>query len=268
MDQELTQRINQMETFMGKLLQQQQQGSQVHHQQQQQLQQVLQQLHMEAQQAAGPAAQADDVDDSEEEMEQAQASWDLVLKSSKLIAQAPDSTSLIAMLAEPPPLEKLKGAEQDARHFQGVPETPGPRRHKVDYGLWQAQHKMEEAMHSVVAHLEGGDQKHLGLAAAWLRSAWQDLHEQRRALLAGWKVRNLLDKRPDDVRARLLTAQEEENVSKSRKPPDKAKNIWGSDPGPNPPRPPPPSGGFRGSPRSLSQPRSGKGKGKGAGNSF
>jgi hypothetical protein len=123
-------------------------------------------------------------------------------------------------------------------------------------------------MHSLVAHLEGGDQKHLGLAAAWLRSAWQDLHEQRRGLIAGGKGRSLLDKRPDDVRPRLLTAQEEEKLSKARKPPAKAKNIWGSDHGPNPPRPPPPPGGFRGRPRSRSQPRSGKGKGKGGGKSL
>ena len=119
-------------------------------------------------------------------------------------------------------------------------------------------------MNSLVSHLETGDRKALGVTAALVRSAWQDLHEQRRSLLAGGKGKNLLEKRPDDERTRLLTPQEEEKINKAHKPSAKAKKFWGRNDGPQQPRPPQHPGGFRGRTRSRSQNR-GKGKGTRAG---
>ena len=281
--QKIAQLENQVQQLMQavqqstQLQQQQQQLLQQQQQQQQQLLQQLQQLqpppHPQPRAQLAPAGDAhiDSESSDQDEPSVAAKSWDLVLKSQKMAVTSAHGKSLVSMLSDPPPLEKLKAAEHDAVHFLGVPETPGPRRNKIDFNLWQSQHKLEEAMHSLLNHFEQGDQKHLGLTAAWLRSAWQDLHEQRRVLLAGGRGKNLLEKRPDDVRARLLTPQEEEKISKARKPPAKAKNLWGSNPGPNPPRPPQPPDGFRGRShsRSRSQTRgSGNGKGKGGGKSL
>ena len=230
----------------------------------QQTQQLLQQ--MQQHQAAAQAQPAAQMQDSEDDDDPAmpEGNWDMVLRSVKVKPTAAPAISLLQMLAEPPSLQKLKESEKDAVQFQGVPETPGPRRHRVDFNLWQTQQKLEQAMNFLVSHLQSGDRKELGLTAALVRSAWQDLHEQRRALLAGGKGKSLLEKRPDDEKPRLLNPQEEEKINKARKPLAKAKNIWGRHDGPQPPRPPQPPGEFRGRPRSRSQTR-GKGKGKGGG---
>ena len=158
----------------------------------QQTQQLIQQMQQQQVAQQGNAAQAPPVGmhDSEDEDDEATmpaGSWDMVLRSSKVKPTAATAISLVQMLAEPPSLQKLKEAEKDAVHFEGVPETPGPRRHRVDFGLWQCQQKMEQVMNSLVSHLETGDRKDLGVTAALIRSIWQDLHEQR--LLAGGKAK-------------------------------------------------------------------------------
>ena len=62
-------------------------------------------------------------------------------------------------------------------------------------------------------YLETGNKAALGGAAAWQRSAWQDLQEQRRRFLAGreaWK----LERRKEDMAVKLLTDEEDKKIGK------------------------------------------------------
>ena len=66
-------------------------------------------------------------------------------------------------------------------------------------------------MHLLIDALETGEPTPIDLAAAEIRSAWEDVLKQRRGLMAG-KVVNRLDRRPDDDRPRLLSPNEEKRV--------------------------------------------------------
>ena len=49
-------------------------------------------------------------------------------------------------------------------------------------------------------------------ATALIRSAWEDLRQMRRDKIAG-RQRAKLDKRPDDIKPRLLSAEEEAKIN-------------------------------------------------------
>jgi hypothetical protein len=248
--------------------QQQQQLTQVVQQQgvpqqnpQQMAQQMAQAMPQQMPQQMPQAGQIEDEmdDDSDLPME-----WQQLLGCKKTVATNATSVALVQMLENPPPLDSLKDKKSETAVYQEVPETPPPRRNKIDLSLWQGQQKIEYALHNIVHHLETGEKAKIGIAAAWARSAWQDLQEQRRQLLAGGRGRTLLERRPDEQKPRLLTPQEEEKINRAKRPQAKAKNVWGTNGGPHPPAAPPnhpPD--FRGQQhRSRSRTR-GKGKGKG-----
>ena len=67
-------------------------------------------------------------------------------------------------------------------------------------------------MQQIVQSLQKGDPKIVTTAAALIRSAWEDLHQMRRDNIAG-RQRSQLDKRPDDVKPRLLSAEKESNIN-------------------------------------------------------
>ena len=103
------------------------------------------------------------------------------------------------------------------------------------------------------------DEKSLTLAAAFARSSWEDLQQQRRGLLAG-KAAPKLGPRKDQDAPRLLTPDEEEKVQKSRQQQSFAGSRGRTFYRPN----------FRGDRSRSNKPRdrsfsrsSGKGKGKG-----
>ena len=70
-------------------------------------------------------------------------------------------------------------------------------------------------MQQLVQSLEKGDPKIVTTAAGLIRSAWEDLHQMRRDNIAG-KQRSKLDKRPDDVKPRLLGAEEESKMNQGK----------------------------------------------------
>ena len=70
-------------------------------------------------------------------------------------------------------------------------------------------------MHCMVHEEERHDQSEAEVIAALARSAWEDLQQQRRSLIAGRQM-SKLDIREDDSRARLLSKEEEEKVAKGR----------------------------------------------------
>ena len=161
------------------------------------------------------------------------------------------------MLREPPPLDKLRSAEKSQKKYMHVPQTPPPRKHRLDTNLTIPQTKLEHAMHALVHNQETNEREAVATAAALVRSAWEDLQQQRRHILAG-KQAFKLDKRTDDTRPRLLSKEEEQKINRGRKPfVPRARTFWGDTPA---------QSSTQGSqpPRAPSKPR-GKGKGKGKG---
>jgi hypothetical protein len=106
--------------------------------------------------------------------------------------------------------------------YSGVPQTPEARRNKIDKELPTAQKKMEIAMHGIILFLETKKNSALDGATAHIRSAWEDLQQQRRKLLAGVDATYILVPREDDARPRLLSRDEEVRWLKAK---EKA-NSW------------------------------------------
>lgn len=104
---------------------------------------------------------------------------------------------------------------RDQVQYKGVPQTPTARQHKIDQKLCQTQKKLELAMHLMVHQQETQNPHCQEVLAAAIRSAWEDLLQQRRTLMAGRQA-SKLEAREDDNRARLLSKEEEEKVEKAR----------------------------------------------------
>ena len=139
--------------------------------------------------------------------------WSPVLAN---VAQEPVTQTgldLIAKLAVPLPLPQVRLAHQHLTRYTGVPES----RSTPDNKLWEVQLKLEDAMHALVGSCEQANQDLVLKAAAFVRSAFQDVQEQRRWALArgqAWK----LEKRPDATTATLLTKAEEDKIRQGRRP--------------------------------------------------
>ena len=153
--------------------------------------------------------------DSEEE-EESEPSWSDVLRQKRRPATSEEEAKFTRLLSTPPSLQSLKENRGDVALYQGVPEAPAARRNRVDAQLYQAQAKIEVGLHLMTHFLETGNKGALGGAAAWQRSAWEDLQQQRRQFLAGreaWK----LDRRKDDQAVKLLTEEEEKKIWKQQR---------------------------------------------------
>ena len=198
-------------------------------------------------------------EDNEEEDAQAPADWTSVLGVPRASPTRADAMTLCQLFSSPPPLGMVKNALSDATKFEGVPPTPPPRANKLDKQLWTTQQKMETAMNLMVAQLETGDASRMATAGAMIRSAWEDLNENRRRLMAG-RQSYALEARKDMDQTRLLTKEEAEKVRKARS--SKATQPATQGKGNNAPRQWKPDWNTQG--QSTWKP-SGKGRGRGKG---
>lgn len=144
------------------------------------------------------------------------AGWQQVLGRSRVQPTGPGAP-LCDLLQSPPPLTMLRAQQQScpAPTYDKIPETPAARRNQMDAKLQMPQHKLENCMHTLVHALETNNPASISTAAAFVRSAWEDIHQLRREMIAG-KGRSKLDRRTDDNRARLLTTEEEHKVQQAR----------------------------------------------------
>lgn len=219
----------------------------------------VQALRTEVQQLRAQPMQEDegDVNGGEGDADLDLPDWLDILPQNKKAPEKEAAVALVALVGPPPPLDALKLAGENQIKYQGVPVTPPARRHRMDTNFMLLQQKMENAMHALVGSQETENRQQVAEAAAWVRSAWQDIHEHRRRMLAGrqsWK----LEKRPDDTRTRLLTKEEEEKIAKGKRPqqPQARRQFWGETQHWN-----------QGNPSQSSNPfpKKGKGQGKGKG---
>jgi len=193
--------------------------------------------------------------------------WGMLLQPPQVVPKTAEAVSLSLLLAGPPPLGHLKKAEENIKQYTSIPVTVPPRANRIDRSLFVAQKKMENTMHLITHHFETGDKTALAMAAAVSRSAWEDINQQRRALLVGKQVQ-VLDKRKDDERPRLLSEAEDQRMARTSRPNFKqgkgqqrfTKPNWAPNASSS-------SGGFvrsRSSSNSRTEP-GGRGKGKGKG---
>ena len=150
--------------------------------------------------------------------------WEDIINKDHVEPQNQSTVNFVTLLRTPPPIAQLRASQASIIRYAGVPETPAARRNRVDTQLQTAQLKLENTLHLLCHNMETNNPAALGAAAAFARSAWQDLHEQRRSFLAGkqaWK----LDPRPDDCRPRLLTIDEEKKIERQ---PRTSSTRWGS----------------------------------------
>ena len=168
----------------------------------------------------------------------------------------PEACELCHVLGSPPPFDRMKHLGKTQIKYTGIPITPPQRQHRLDAQLHMPQQKLELAMHSLTHHVETNDKQALLHTAAWIRSAWEDLHQQRRHLLAG-KQSYKLEKRSDDNRPKLLTSEEQAKIILTKpRPQPRPVRYWGDTS----------SGEKTQSSFNTFQPRTpGKGKGKGRG---
>ena len=195
---------------------------------------------------------------AEDEEEANSPTWADVLGTATKAVTQPGAHAMVALLPEPPSLETLKHSAQTITKYQGVPPTPGPRKIRMDLKMFQAQLKMENALHCLIHFMETRQDVALGQVAAWSRSAFEDLHQTRRGWYAGRQAYKL-DPRQDDDRPRLLTQEEQTKIRPpAPKPkPRPARYNWGANQASSSSTP---------APFPFRKPQ-GKGKGKGKGTS-
>ena len=167
-----------------------------------------------------------DGEDGDEENQEEDPTWGKILKATAIEASGERAQFLCQVLSSPPPLENLRASEKSMPCYTKVPQTPPPRKNRLDSNLFNAQKKMELAMHMLVHHMEKNDKEAIGVGAAFVRSAWEDIHQQRRFLIAG-RQSFKLDHRVDDTRPRLLSKEEEQKIGKKSKPKPRARPFWG-----------------------------------------
>ena len=98
----------------------------------------------------------DNEDQNDEAVEK--PTWLGVLAPTRVAPQVSDAVCLANLLVDPPPLDQLKPVETN-RRYEKVPETPAPRRNRVDQTVFVAQRKLEQCMHLMVHYCESGDRK-------------------------------------------------------------------------------------------------------------
>ena len=153
--------------------------------------------------------------DSHQPDNEPELQWSTILQSNKATLQSPIGQQVGQMLAMPPPLQQLKQTQQAIRLYSGVPETPLPTKAVTDKRQFDAQVKIEAAMHLMLRSLEDDDQDYVIQAFAWLRSSWEDQLQTRRRSFAGkqsWK----LDPRSDDNKPRLVSLEEEKKLKQGK----------------------------------------------------
>ena len=132
--------------------------------------------------------------------------------------QEPKSKQAIAMatlLEKAPEQGLLTKARAEVILYKKLPRTPAARADPKDKQLQRTQVKLELALNLIVQHLDFGSGSALAGSAAYLRSAYEDLQQDRRQLMAAGQ-RSKLNKREDNKQPRLLSEEEERKIQEGK----------------------------------------------------
>ena len=201
--------------------------------------QVLQVIQQQQQQAPAMPPNADQEmaagSEADSEAELPPPRWKDVLSTN--LVQPQHAQSFVQLLQQPPPLPQIKKGISALPVYAGIPQNPPSRKHRLDSSFSTVQQKIEISLHLLTDFLEknGGDAQLSGMqsfvhSAAYLRSAWEDCHQNRRKILAGEQFFKL-EPRQDQTTARLFTPEEDKNIRIFRpfnrpKPPAFPQSSW------------------------------------------
>ena len=145
-----------------------------------------------------------------------EAVWGELLGNPSQVPESPQGKKLSKLLASPPPFTLLEQNCKDMKNYEGMPKTAPSRNCKRDHD-WQAiQKKLEKHMNLMVQWKEEGNEKYFWAAMGMVRSAWEDINQQRKKMMLPQKLHFLLDKREDDDSVKLLSETENRNIMSSR----------------------------------------------------
>ena len=85
---------------------------------------------------AGANTPDDEMVDEEVLDDSVEIGWVNHLKGAQAKPSTPGATSLASLLAIPPPLDLIAKQVREATQYQGVPQTPAARQHRVDQKLF------------------------------------------------------------------------------------------------------------------------------------
>ena len=132
--------------------------------------------------------------------------WSSYLMGAKQIPASYADQTLSDLMGRPPALTLIYQTKAKLPLYEGVPSTPMAKQQQFkDKQLAAVQQKLESTMHLMVNAVEHPEKQHeyLHTAAAFVRSAFEDIHQQRRSAIAGAR-RHKLEVRPDDDSARMF----------------------------------------------------------------
>ena len=146
--------------------------------------------------------------------------WNDVFQPRAEEATTTHGKELVARCACAPDRDLLDAAADKTKVYCGLPQTPPARGSDgQDKFLAGLQRKLGTAMAALVesAELKEGPTGRAHMAAlGFLRSAFEDVHQERRARAAGYQ-RAVLEPRPDQVQASLFSAEEQAKLRSAGK---------------------------------------------------
>ena len=160
-------------------------------------------------------AASGDEDEEHTDVQDEKDTWDTVLSGQQKTQQGQQAAGFAQLCALPPPLSRITQTVKELPRYTGIPQTPPPRKQRVDQSLAAMQRKLEMCMNAIVHHLEEGDQNSLGVAGALVTSTLDCIQQSRRRILAGMQS-YALKARPESHQPRLLDEVEENKVRRAR----------------------------------------------------
>ena len=134
--------------------------------------------------------------------------WLDVLNDPRISPDKQEARELCSRLTLAPLLELITESKKALDHYKGVPQPAPPRKNNIDKIYYSTQTQLADAMNLCVQCLENPQNLTcMQVAAAFVRSAYEDLHQSRRRLCAG-RQSFKLERRPDAGENTLSTKDE------------------------------------------------------------
>ena len=140
--------------------------------------------------------------------------WSSFLHTTEVEATVPTAIELVKLFKEPPNLVALNNTIEEIPDYKGIIPTPPARPVPGDKALHDLQEKLRATMALFVEAEESSDRSAMYSAAAFLRSAHEDVRQLRRRAVAGKKAHQL-DARVDADHNSLFSKSEEEKLKKT-----------------------------------------------------
>jgi len=159
-----------------------------------------------------------DMDDAWDNDDDQEPSWEDVLPGrGRKTRRDGNGAAVAARLANPPPLSAITDIVRNHVPYTALPKSAAPRRNRGDRMLHNLQRKIEVTLSLLIESQDdpGQSATSTNLAAAMLRSAWEDTNDMRRKSYAGGQSYKL-DTREDFDNPRLLSPEEEQKIRAGR----------------------------------------------------